>query len=53
MVIKSIISKIKSSNKKSNDAPGYTVKIKEVKPVDNIVDDFFSEIDANGGADNE
>lgn len=49
MVIKSIISKL-TSNKKSNDAPGYTAKIKEVKPVDNIVDDFFSEIDANGDA---
>ena len=47
MVIKSISSRLKS-NKKSNDGQGF--RIKEVKPIDNIVDDFFSEIDANGGA---
>ena len=52
MVIKSIISRLKS-NKKSNDEPEYTAKIKEAEPIGNIVDDFFSEIDANGGADNE
>ena len=52
MVIKSIIGKLKS-DKKSNDGPDDIAEIKEVKPIDNIVDDFFSEIDANGGADNE
>ena len=51
MVIKSIIGKIKSINRKSDETE-YIATIKEVKPIDNIVDDFFNEIDANneGGA---
>ena len=52
MAIKSIIGKIKSITGKSDDAAEYVATIKEVKPVDNIVDDFFNTID-NGGADNE
>jgi len=51
MVIKSIINKFKSNTEKSDDTTEYVAKIKEVKPIDNIVDDFFNEIDAaDGGA---
>ena len=45
MVLKSIISKIKSDDE-SDIAAADTFKITAVKPIDNIVDDFFSEIDA-------
>ena len=48
MVIKSIISKVKSITNKS-DAPEYEFKIKEVEPIDDIVADFFNTVD-NGGA---
>ena len=50
-MVKSIIGKIKSIAKKDNDSAEF-VKIKKVETVDNVVDDFFSEID-NGGAANE
>lgn len=54
MVLKSIIGKIKSNGKTSDIAAEDIYKIVEVKPIDNIVDDFFSVIDAaddnDGGA---
>jgi len=50
VVIKSIIRKIKPVTK-SDDATISTAKIKEIKPVDNIVDDLFSNIDNGGAAD--
>ena len=45
MVIKSIINKFKSNTEKSDDSAEYVAKIKDAKPVDNIVDDFFNAID--------
>ena len=52
VAIKSVISKIKSITGKSDDAAEYVATIKEVSPIDNIVDDFFNTVD-NGGAANE
>lgn len=45
MGIKTIINKFKSNIKKSDDSAECIAKIKDAKPVDNIVDDFFNTID--------